>query len=114
VFGFDKTRRLLKKSEYDFVFGKANKTATPEFIILHRDNSLGYARLGLALSKKMVAKACQRNRLKRVIRESFRNRPLPAMDIIFLARSGAANVDNKQISINLSKTWDKLTVFYAK
>ncbi|MGQ3890836.1 ribonuclease P protein component [Legionella sp. CNM-4043-24] len=109
MFCFTKAQRLLKKSEYDYVFAKANKVLTPEFIILHRDNSLGYARLGLALSKKMVARSNQRNRLKRLIRESFRTHSLPAMDFIFLARQGAAKVENKLIIANLSKIWARLT-----
>lgn len=113
MFEFDKTRRLLKKSDYDRVFVDAQKTVTPEFIILHKKNSLGYARLGLALSKKMVAKACNRNRLKRIIRENFRTHKLPATDLVFLARSGADKVNNELITANLGKIWDKLTGLYV-
>ena len=110
MFCFDKTRRLLKKSEYDDVFAKANKIVTPEFILLYRKNTLGYARLGLAISKKVVAKAYQRNRLKRLIRESFRLHQLPAVDIIFLARHGVASVDSSVIAHNLGKVWEKLVL----
>jgi len=113
VYCFTRERRLLKKSEYDYVFAQANKILTPEFVILHRENSLGYARLGLALSKKLVAKANQRNRLKRLIREGFRTHTLPGMDFIFLARHGAAKVENKLIVANLSKIWAKLSTSCA-
>lgn len=110
---FDKTRRLLNKKEYDHVFCQAKKTVTDELIILHRANNLGYARVGLALSKKMIAKANQRNRVKRIIRESFRTHKLPAIDLIVLARHGVVEVENKIIDSNLSKAWEKLTTFYA-
>lgn len=110
---FDKTRRLLKKSDYDHVFAQANKLITAEFVILHRNNSVGTARLGLALSKKKIAKACQRNRLKRLLRESFRTRELPDVDVIFLARNGAAAVKNSLIIANLGNAWEKLTDFYV-
>lgn len=110
---FDKTRRLLKKSEYDYVFAQASKLVTTEFIILHRSNTIGIARLGLAISKKKLAKACQRNRVKRLLRESFRLRQLPAVDIIFLARNDVTTVNNNVITANLGHAWEKLTNFYV-
>ncbi|ASQ44576.1 ribonuclease P protein component [Legionella clemsonensis] len=111
--GFDKTRRLLKKSDYDYVFAQAKKVVTSEFIFLYRNNSLGYARLGLALSKKIIPKAHDRNRLKRLLRETFRVNPLPAIDVIVLARPGVANVENKVMNTKLGKTWAKLIALSA-
>jgi ribonuclease P protein component len=113
VFCFDKTHRLLTKKDYDHVFAKANKTVTSEFVILHRKNTLGYARLGLALSKRMIAKANQRNRIKRILRESFRIQKLPAIDLVFLARHGVATVENNLIMASLADVWDKLTIIYV-
>lgn len=110
---FGRTRRLLKKSDYDHVFEQAKKMVTPEFIILHRANSLGEARLGLALSKKIISKAHDRNRVKRLLRETFRNAHLPAFDVIVLARHGVAKVENKTINTRLGTVWDKLTAIYA-
>lgn len=113
MYNFDKSRRLNNKKEYDYVFKEPNKTLTPEFILLHRKNTLGYARLGLALSKKMIAKACQRNRIKRLLRERFRLQNLPAIDLIVLARHGVDKVENDLIDSHLGKAWKKLTEFYA-
>lgn len=110
---FDKKRRLLKKSDYDFVFAQAKKMVTPEFIILHRENIMGHARLGLALSKKSIPKAHDRNRIKRLLRETFRTTRLPAIDLIFLARQGVANVENKILIARLGMIWNKLTALYA-
>lgn len=110
---FDKTRRLLKKSDYDRVFAQAKKLATPEFVVLHRINALGDARLGLAISKRLVPKAHDRNRIKRLIRETFRTTQLPAVDVIFLAKHGLAEKENKTIIAGLGKIWDKLIALYA-
>ncbi|STX52930.1 ribonuclease P protein component (RNase P) [Legionella busanensis] len=114
MYDFDKKRRLIAKSDYDYVFAQANKVIIQEFIILYRQNSLGYARLGLSLSKKKIAKACQRNRLKRLVREYFRTQDLPAVDIIFLARHGAGKVENRLIIAHLGNAWKKLNTFYVK
>lgn len=113
--GFDKTRRLLKKSDYDYVFSQAKKIVTPEFIILYRDNMIGHTRLGLALSKKMIAKAHDRNRVKRLLRETFRtDKRLPPVDIIVLARPGTGKVPNSIISAILGNAWNKLSASYEK
>lgn len=109
MFAFKKTQRLLIKKDYDHVFEQAKKIVTSEFIILFRENNLSYARLGLALSKKMIAKAHDRNRIKRLIRESFRQKELPAIDMIFLARRDVAKQANSNINNRLGKIWKKLT-----
>jgi ribonuclease P protein component len=90
------------------VFNQAKKLVTSDFIVLYRENNVGQARLGLALSKKMIAKSHDRNRIKRMLRESFRTRSLPAIDIIFLARHGVASVQNSVIFTKLNQAWDKL------
>ncbi len=112
---FDKTRRLLKKSEYDFVFAEAKKIVNPEFIILYRENMVGHARLGLALSKKMIAKAHDRNRVKRLLREAFRtDSNLPSVDMVVLARTGVGKVPNLIINAKLGSAWNKLASLYDK
>lgn len=114
MFAFNKTQRLLTKKDYDHVFEQAKKIVTTEFVVLYRTNSLGYARLGLALSKKMIAKAHDRNRIKRLLREGFRKQNLPAVDMIFLAKQGVARQTNSGINTQLSKTWEKLISYYDK
>ena len=103
----------MKKSDYDYVFEQAKKLVTPEFIILHRANNLGQARLGLALSKKSIPKAHDRNRIKRLLRETFRTRRLAAFDVIFLSRQGVASIEKKTLTADLGVIWNKLTAFYA-
>ena len=105
---FDKTRRLLTKSDYDYVFAKAKKITTPEFIVLYRDNSMGFSRIGLAFSRKAIAKAHDRNRVKRVVRETFRIQHLIAVDIVVLAKPGAGRIQQETIIASLGKIWDKL------
>jgi ribonuclease P protein component len=51
------------------------------------------ARLGLVVGKRALKKAHQRNRAKRVLRETFRRRrhALPAMDIVIQVTGDAGN-----------------------
>lgn len=114
MFAFTRARRLVKKTDYDYVFEKANKIVTEQYIVLYRKNKLSYARLGLAISKKMVAKSHDRNRIKRLLREGFRHAQLPAFDLVFLARMGIAKQTNSKISTSLSNTWEQLIACYDK
>jgi ribonuclease P protein component len=114
VFAFTKKQRLLNKIDYDCVFERAKKLTTSEFIVLYRDNNLGYARLGLAISKKKIAKAHERNRVKRLLRESFRHQRLPAVDVIFLAKRNTTEQTNVAINNQLSQTWGQINSCYAK
>ena len=58
-----------------------------------RDNEVEMARLGLIVGKRMLPRAVDRNRTKRVIRESFRQAGgLPAMDIVVRVAVPAAQV----------------------
>jgi ribonuclease P protein component len=114
MFSFEKKRRLLTKKEYERVFSSGSKTIYNGFIFLHCENTLGYARIGFAIAKKKIAKAHQRNRIKRIVRESFRTQKLPAFDAVVLATKGFSEVENKTIHSNLSVIWKKLTALYAK
>lgn len=106
---FSKSRRMLNKIDYDEVFRDAKKVATPHFIFLYRNNTLGHARLGLALSKKNIAKAHDRSRLKRLVRETFRvAHNLPAIDVIVLAKPGVAKMQNTMLIDGLQRIWSKL------
>lgn len=68
------------------------------------------ARLGMAVSRRVSLRATQRNRIKRLIRESFRTArtALPGADILIIARPGAAAVDNAALSAELARLWRRV------
>jgi len=111
MFCFDKSRRLLTREDFDRVFKNAHKLTTPEFTVLFCDNKQTQARLGLVLSKKMIHKSHDRNRIKRVLRESFRlNTKLPVVDVVVLARPAATKALPMRMMSNLDKLWNTLSV----
>ena len=64
-------------------------------------------RLGLAIAARIIGNAVRRNRIKRLVRESFRQHQheLPALDIVVNARNGARDADNAAIVRSLEKHW---------
>lgn len=98
--------RLLRSSEFSRVFKKSHVVSTGEFTLLSRDNSLYFPRIGLIASKKRIRYASQRNRIKRLVKESFRlNRSnLICADFIVIAKS-IASVENHLILSLLERLW---------
>lgn len=108
--GFPKRARLLRPAEYRRVFGKACRVSDDAFTMLARHAEGDTARLGMAISKRNVPRAVDRNRIKRIGRESFRHqRPgLPVFDVILLARPPARALDRKQLHRKLNALLQRL------
>ncbi|MCX3239692.1 ribonuclease P protein component [Escherichia coli] len=104
---FPRELRLLTPSQFTFVFQQPQRAGTPQITILGRLNSLGHPRIGLTVAKKNVRRAHERNRIKRLTRESFRLRQheLPGMDFVVVAKKGVADLDNRALSEALEKLW---------
>mgnify|MGYP001119817438 CR=1 FL=1 len=67
----------------------AVRLETASFRLALRRSEGGAPRLGLAVSRK-VGTAVVRNRIKRCVREVFRQLALPAVDVLVMAKPGAA------------------------
>ncbi|QIL90718.1 ribonuclease P protein component [Microbulbifer harenosus] len=110
-FAFAKPLRLLNAAQYRAVFDSAPvRAAQPQFLILARPNDLGHPRLGLVIAKKHVRNATDRNRIKRIARETFRlqQHQLFPLDAVVLARAGAGELDKDALAKIFNKLWRKL------
>ena len=67
------------------------------------------ARLGLAISKKNCRLATDRNRIKRVVRESFRHHQaaLAGLDVVVINQPAARAAGNQQLFSSLAGHWGR-------
>jgi ribonuclease P protein component len=107
---FSRELRLLTPTHFEYVFSNAIPSVSPQLTLLARKNEELVPRLGITISKKRVKLAHDRNRLKRIIRESFRlqRQSLPSIDIVVVGKSGLDKLSNQELFFLLNKLWKKL------
>jgi ribonuclease P protein component len=108
---FGRELRLLTASDYKNVFDQAQyKVSRPQILLLAIDNKRPEPRLGLVVAKKNVRLAVQRNRAKRLVRESFRHHQqlLDGLDIVILARRDLDKLENSALTSCLESLWQDL------
>jgi ribonuclease P protein component len=76
--------RLVNKADFDRVFADNQRARTDYVMVMAHPNQVGHARLGMIVAKRLLARAVDRNRVKRCVRESFRLvlPELPACDFV--------------------------------
>ncbi len=106
-FRFGRSQKLLTADHYKHVFSKSHRFGNKSFTVLARENSLGHPRLGLAISKKSAKRAVDRNRIKRIFRESFRlhQHKLPNVDIIAMCKSDVLSLDKQEMHMQIETQW---------
>ena len=72
-------------------------------------NAYPHPRLGLIVSKRVSKKSVARNRLKRMVRDSFRRRQhqLGRIDYVIIAKPEAVEALRVTLRRELDKLWDK-------
>lgn len=105
---FRSCNRLKRPEEFKCVFSSKHRSSDKSFLFLARNNDINLARLGLAIPKKHIHRSVDRNRLKRIIRESFRLRQkqLAGKDIVVVVKN-RLDVSRVKVDSMLVKHWDK-------
>ncbi|MCW8830243.1 MAG: ribonuclease P protein component [Gammaproteobacteria bacterium] len=107
--------KLLNAAEFNRVFDKSVRSSDQYFTILASPNDLEHPRLGMAISKRRVKLAVVRNRIKRIIRESFRlSQQNDSADYVVMAGKLGARGTNQQLRESLEKHWGLLKKKCAK
>ncbi|HSX71196.1 ribonuclease P protein component [Pseudomonas subflava] len=108
---FGREKRLLTPRHFKAVFDSpSGKAPGKNVLLLARANDLDHPRLGLVIGKKSVKLSVERNRLKRVIRDTFRlnQDSLGGLDIVVVARKGLGDLDNPELHQQFGKLWRRL------
>lgn len=125
TFGFRKENRLLTSKDYDLVFKQANyRINAREFLMLAMENDANVSRVGTVVSKRVAGNAVERNRIRRLIKETFRlavntgavntGADTPAsgigtgVDIVVVARPPVRDQPNPDVIQSLQMLWQKL------
>lgn len=103
-------RRLRRKSEFEAVYTGGRRVADRFFSVTVRANDCGAARLGLAVAVRAAGSAVERNRIRRIVRESFRlrQREMPAVDLVVSARPAVRGVTNAQLRVSIVALWERV------
>ena len=113
---FDRGRRLNTAQDFTHVFDQPVRSSDQFFTLLAKLNNLDKPRLGLAISKKNTRRAVDRNKLKRLVRESFRLKQssLINIDVVVMAKKDAAAQPNHILIDCLNKHWKNLRHKFSK
>ncbi|MFH0822563.1 MAG: ribonuclease P protein component [Pseudomonadota bacterium] len=109
-FRLTKEDRVRRPFEYRKVTKCGVRYRTPHFHIRMFAGPQDRQRLGMAVSRK-VGNAWERNGIKRRVREYFRlnrERIPPNTDIVFVALTGAADLDTHQLRRELNSFFEKV------
>lgn len=98
-FRFSRAQRIRKRRDFEYIYGHGQLYQDECFRIFYirtRPTELG--RLGVSISRKL-GKAHVRNRIKRIIRETFRLHPqlTAGLDLIVQPRLVVPSLGNAQI-----------------
>ena len=112
---FPRHARLLLPAEYDRVFaaGKRFSGTGVTLVVARALTPATRGRLGLALAKKQIKRAHERNRVKRLLRECFRNRAsaLKGVEIVAMARTQAQTTTNGALKTEIDRLINRIVEF---
>ena len=111
LYSFSPEVRLRCAADYKGVFdGALFKVHQPHFLFLAKFTEQPKSRLGLVVAKKKVRRAHERNRIKRIARESFRlhQQQIELLDIVVMPKMGVDAISNAELHQQLQFAWQKL------
>jgi len=108
--GLPREARLRRAADFAALRHVSGRFGGRCFSVRYRPNELGHARLGLAISKRVSKRAVERNRIKRLLRESFRRvrAQLPPVDLMVMAREQAAGLPGPELLAEIDGLWSRL------
>ena len=118
LYSFGIESRIRTATDYKSVFdGALFKVHQPHFLFLAKLTEQPKSRLGIVVAKKKVRRAHERNRVKRLARESFRVHQVQFntdIDIVVMPKVGIEAITNQELHQQLDFAWQKLQRLASK
>ena len=107
---FGAALRLRSKLQFDAIYASGRRLDDRFFDLRIKPHGVGHARVGLAVAVKTAGNAVARNRLRRLVRESFRlaQHALPAVDIVVAAKIPAREAPATTLRASLATLWQRV------
>ena len=109
-FGLPPRARLLKPADFAALRRASRRIGGRHFLAEVALTPRDTARLGQAVSRRVSKRAVDRNRIKRVVRDSYRHvrADLPACDLLLIARPSAVAAPNAELRADLERLWQRI------
>ena len=113
---FQRAQRLVKPAEFQAAYRSGRRFGNEWLTVAVRPNDQAAARLGLSIAARTVGNAVSRNRLRRLIRDSFRlsQHLLPPADFVIGARTAARLASAPVLRAGLQRLWNQVIEAWAK
>jgi ribonuclease P protein component len=108
---FPAHRRLRHKSEFETAYARGRRFGNGFFGVTVISNDKSGPRLGMAVALRVTRTAVERNRIRRIIRESFRTHQhmLPPVDVVVGARARAPGASAHVLRTHLEPLWRQVS-----
>jgi len=102
--------RLRSKLQFDALYASGKRIDDRFFGLRIKPNGLEHPRVGLAVAVKTAGSGVARNRLRRLVRESFRlaQHELPGVDIVVAAKIPAREAPATTLRASLATLWQRV------
>ncbi len=101
---FPRRVRLTAAADFQHTLRHGRRIHVEQLMAVVHNSASAIPRLGLAIVKRHVRRAHERNRIKRLAREMFRHQQavLPPVDCVLMVKAGADQLSNAELQQQLS------------
>ena len=109
---FQSKLKIKKSAEFANIYSKNKYFYNSGLIMLTKNNNLENPRLGISIPKKNLKLSVQRNKIKRIIKESFRlnYKKIDKLDIVLIGGKNINKFNIKNTQKSLLELWKKIKI----